>query len=201
MTTSLDDDTLQRFYDGDLSPLEEHGVQARIEADPDAQRRLLELGRMTEVLRDGTAELGDSLDANALFAAIEGRLDKPGQVGVGSRLRVITSEWLEHRRSAVVSLAGAAAIAATTLLVVLRPGANAPESDGSLVLAPGEQAPATLPMPEEVAPAEPAAQKVAAVHGSSIEEVDFGGSTGTVFELDNEGVAVAVVWISDEGEP
>lgn len=198
MTSPLDDDTLQRFYDGDLSPLEEHGVQARIEADPDAQRRLLALGRMTELLRDGTAALGGSLDSNALFAAIEGELAKPSRVGAGPRLRVITSEWLEHRRSVVVSLAGAAAVAAVTFLAVLRPGTHAPEDDGTLVLAPGEQAPAVLPVEE---PAREPAQVIASVHGSSVEEVDFGANTGTVFELDNEGVAVAVVWISDEGEP
>jgi anti-sigma factor RsiW len=189
---TIDDDTLQRFYDGDLTPLEEHGVQARIESDPGAQRRLAELGRMTELLREGTAQLGGKLDSNALFAAIEGQLSKPSRVGAGGRLRVVSAEWLEHRRGTVISMIGAAAVAAITLLAVLRPGAPAPGDDGRLVLAPSR----------EPAPEAPSAEPMlAAVHGSSVEDVDFGASTGTVFELDNQGVAVAVVWITDDEGP
>jgi anti-sigma factor RsiW len=187
MTTPLDDDLLQRFYDGDLTPLEEHGVQAQIEADPRAQRRLAELGRMTEVLREGTAELGSKLDSNALFASIERELKQPSGVPVRTRARVLTSEWLSHRRGTVVYLAGTAAIAAATLLAVLRPSTQVTDDNGMLVLAPGEEREPVVP-----------AQEAMALHGSSVEDVDFGANTGTVFELDNEGVAVAVVWINDE---
>jgi anti-sigma factor RsiW len=191
MTTPLpiDDDLLQRFYDGDLTPLEEHGVQAQIEADPRAQRRLAELGRVTELVRQGTSELSGKLDANALFSAIEAKLAQPSQVPVTQRLRVRTSEWLEHRRGTVVALFGTTALAAASLLAVLRPGGQLPEGDGALVLAPGELRAPVVPTALE------------APHGSNIEDVDFGASTGTVFELDNEGVAVAVVWINDDEGP
>ncbi len=189
MTTPLDDDLLQRFYDGDLTPLEEHGVQAQIEADPSAQRRLAELGRMTDLLRRGTSELGGKLDANALFASIESELQQPSRVPVRTRLRVLTSEWMEHRRGTVVSLIGTTALAAASLLAVLRPSSSHVEDSGALVLAPGELRAPVVPTGPELP------------HGSSIEDVDFGASTGTVFELDNEGVAVAVVWISDDEAP
>ncbi|HEY6878091.1 MAG TPA: hypothetical protein VI299_08720 [Polyangiales bacterium] len=189
MTAPLDDDTLQRFYDGDLSPLEEHRVQACIEADPQLQDRLAELAQLTEVMRRGTRALGQGLDSQALFAAIEGELEKPSRVGLGARLRVVSSEWTEHRRSALVAIGGATAVAAATLLAVLRPEQHAPSHDGSLVLAPGEEQQPIVPYASEP------------VHGSSVENVDFGANTGTVFELDNEGVAVAVVWISDDEEP
>jgi anti-sigma factor RsiW len=187
MNTPLDDDTLQRFYDGDLSPLEEHAVQARIEAEPAAQRRLAELGKLTELMRHGTAALGP-LDSHQLFARIEAELRQPSRVPITARLRVVSSEWLEHRRGTVVALAGTAAIAAVTFLSVLQPTTHAPDDDGALVLAPGEERAPVVP-----APVEPP-------HGSSVEDVDFGANTGTVFQLDNEGVEVAVVWISDEDE-
>ncbi|HEX5657809.1 MAG TPA: hypothetical protein VFX59_11470 [Polyangiales bacterium] len=192
MTTplALDDDLLQRFYDGDLTPLEEHGVQAQIEADPAAQRRLAELGRMTELLREGTAELGGKLESNALFAAIERELQQPSRVPTRTRLRVLSSEWLQHRRGTVVYLAGTAALAAATLLAVLRPSTQVTDDNGGLVLAPGEERAPVVPTEEAIA-----------LHGSSVEDVDFGANTGTVFELDNEGVAVAVVWISDDEVP
>jgi len=185
--TPIDDDTLQRFYDGDLSPLEEHGVQARIEADPAAQQRLAELGRLTELIREGAEELGESVRSSTLFAAIEARLAEPDQVGFGARLRVIGGEWLEHRRASLLPLLAATAVAAVTLMVVIKPSSELPELGGT-----------AAPSPQEAAQGAPI--QVAEVHGSSIENVDFGASTGTVFEIDNEGVAVAVVWITDDDE-
>jgi anti-sigma factor RsiW len=185
--TPIDDDTLQRFYDGDLSPLEEHGVQARIEADPAAQQRLAELGRLTELIREGAEELGESVRSSALFAAIEAKLAEPDQVAFGARLRVLGGEWLEHRRASLFPLLAATAVAAVTLMIVIRPSSQLPETSG-----------AATPSAQQAAPVAPA--QVAEVHGSSVEDVDFGASTGTVFEIDNEGVAVAVVWITDDDE-
>lgn len=175
MATPIDDDTLQRFYDGDLTSLEEHSVHAQIEADPDAQRRLAELGRLTEVMRDAAEELGRSVSSAALFAAIESKLAQPEEVGFGTRLRVVASEWLEHRRATLAPIVTAAAVAAITLVAVIRPNESA-----------------QLPVAGESEAA------VVAVHGSRVENVDFGSSTGTVFEIDNGGVAAAVVWITDD---
>jgi anti-sigma factor RsiW len=184
----IDDDTLQRFYDGDLSPLEEHGLQARIEADPAAQQRLAELGRLTELIREGAEELAQSVSSQALFAGIEARLDQPDEVGFGTRLRVMTGEWFEHRRASLIPLVAATAVAAVTLMVVIKPNQPLPE----IATPPAPMAQRELPVPQ---PAD-----VAQVHGTSVEDVDFGASTGTVFEIDNEGVAVAVVWITDDEE-
>jgi anti-sigma factor RsiW len=188
--SDIDDDTLQRFYDGDLSPLEEHGVQARIESDPAAQRRLAELGQMTELMRAAADQLGSSVRSAALFAAIEGKLAQPDQTGFGARVRLVASEWLEHRRATVGPIVAATAVAAVTLLAVIKP------SDPSL-LAPGSASSVTAPSNTLTAAETPGP----AIHGSRIEDVDFGASTGTVFELDNQGVAVAVVWITDEETP
>jgi hypothetical protein len=41
---------------------------------------------------------------------------------------------------------------------------------------------------------------ISAVHGTRIENVDFGSNTGTVFEIEDHGRAVAVVWISEDEE-
>ncbi len=175
MATPIDDDTLQRFYDGDLTPLEEHSVNALLEADPEAQRRLAELGRLTEVMREAAEELGRSASSAALFAAIESKLAQPEELGFGTRLRVVTSEWLEHRRATLAPIITATAVAAITLVAVVRPNEGA-----------------ELPIAGE------SEAQVIAVHGSRVENVDFGASTGTVFEIDNGGVAAAVVWITDD---
>jgi len=177
MATPIDDDTLQRYYDGDLTPLEEHGLALRIESDADAQLRLSQLAKLSELFQETATELAESVDSSALFAGIEARLARAEPRGFGERMRVITSEWVEHRRTTLVPLVAAGAMAAAALLVVFRPSPEAPreqaQGDGAMV---------------------------AAVHGTQIENVDFGSSTGTVFEIEDRGVAVAVVWITEDEE-
>lgn len=172
MATPIDDDTLQRFYDGDLSPLEEHSVQTRIEGDVAAQRRLAELAKLSELMQSAADELSGQLDSQALFAAIERRIDERKPLGFGPRLRVISGEWLEHRRTTLMQIVAASAVAAATLLVVTRtnPNNGHPLEGGEVV------------------------------HGTRVENVDFGSSTGTVFEIEDRGVGVAVVWISEDEE-
>jgi len=182
MANPIDDDTLQRFYDGDLTPLEEHGVQARIEADPAAQRRLAELGRLTDLIRDAADELGAQVDSRALFAGIAGQIAQPEKVAFGARLRLVAAEWVEHKRAVLVPMVAASAVAAATLLVVLRP--QGPVADVSI----GEVAQLREYGALDAPP------------GSSIEAVDFGSNTGTVFEVDNHGVSAAVVWIAEDEE-
>lgn len=193
--TPIDDDTLQRFYDGDLTPLEEHRVQAQIESDPSAQERLARLGQLTEVLRVGADQLAAEVDSAALFARIEARLGEQEQVGFGARLRLVAAEWLEHRRAALVPLATASAVAAATLLLVLRPSDQRGLDPGA---SEGDRAPelAAEPSTAELtaAPATPIPP------GSHVENVDFGSSTGTVFELEDRGAPIAVVWITDDEE-
>jgi anti-sigma factor RsiW len=177
MATPIDDDTLQRFYDGDLSPLEEHSLSARIEGDVDAQRRLAQLSKLSELLRDNAHELAKGVDSAALFGAIEAKLADATQPSFGSRLRVISSEWLDHKRTAVVPIVAATAVAAAVLLMVVR--GNAPQVSES---------------------SDSTAQIGAEIHGSRVENVDFGTNTGTVFEIEDRGVAVAVVWIAEDEE-
>jgi anti-sigma factor RsiW len=187
-TSDIDDDTLQRFYDGDLSPLEEHGVQARIERDPEAQRRLVELGRLTDVLRVAADELATQVNSGALFASIEQRLNAPDETGSGTRVRLIASEWFEHRRTALLPVLAATGMAAIALLAVLKPAAPTLVEPGSTNVT--RAVPTAQLGTEQTTPSE--------VHGTRVEDVDFGTSTGTVFEIDNQGVATAVVWITDE---
>ncbi len=192
MATELDDDTLQRFYDGDLTPLEESTVRTMIGQDPAAQKRLAKLERLSEMFTLAAKDMGAGLDAGALFAGIQADIKRDETLGFGARMQVIAGEWVEHKRGAMIALGGATAIAAAALLMVLAPGQNA-----------GDSTARNMPPPREekkmrVAEAEPA--KLPARQGSQVENVDFGQNTGTVFEIENEGVTTAVVWIADEEE-
>jgi anti-sigma factor RsiW len=188
MTTQLDDDTLQRYYDGELSPVEERAVRARVESDASAQARLAELEKLSGMLRMAADEMGEGLDSNALFAGIQSGIKKDVEAGFGGKLEVVREEWSEHRRGAVIGLGFAGAVAAAALLMVLAPGVS-----------PSDELSRSASKPEktrlaEVMPAQPR------VSGSSVENVDFGENTGTVFEIESEGVKTAVVWIAEEDE-
>lgn len=180
----LDDETLQRYHDGDLSPVEERAVRARIEQDPEAQRRLKELERLGSLIRLAAEEMGSRVDSEALFAGIEAGVQKEAEFGTGTRLRLIVGEWASRRRHVLWPLAAAAA--AAVLAVIVLPARQAGD---------GETA-RSVQQREVVRVAE----NSPAVHGSHIEDVDFGSNTGTVFEIENEGVMTAVVWIADEEE-
>jgi anti-sigma factor RsiW len=186
MATELDDDTLQRFYDGELSPLEERTVRAMIEQDPAAQARLSRLKRLSEMFTLAAEDMGAELDSAALFSGIQADIKQQETLGLGERLRVITFEWVEHKRGAVISLGAVAAIAAAALFAVITPDRH------------DENQARTMPRPREEQKLRLA--EAPAQHGSQIENVDFGRNTGTVFEVENEGVTTAVVWIADEEE-
>lgn len=187
MTTQLDDDTLQRYYDGELSPVEERVVRARVESDPEAQKRLAQLSRLSELLRTAAEDMSNGLDADALFADIQAGIRKDEKADLGTRLRVVREEWSSHRRGVVISLAAAGAVAAAALLTVLGPDAPARNEQ----LAANE--------PSVRAPAEaPKLANAPRVQGSRVENVDFGSNTGTIFEIESQGVTTAVVWISDD---
>jgi hypothetical protein len=171
---ALDDDLLQRYYDGDLTPEEERSVSAALAQSESGQRRLDQLVQLTELLRAPVLEAAEGLDSDALFARIEGGVQRQQALGFGERLRLLGSEWFEHKRSVLVPAAASLAAAAAALIILLVPREARHPQDGEPVLA--------------------------QLHGSRIENVDFGQSTGTVFEVDNQGVSAAVVWIADDEE-
>lgn len=155
-------------------------MQLRIEGDPDAQRRLAKLAKLTELMQAGADELGQQVDSKALFAGIEARLAAAEKPGFGARLRVVGGEWLEYRRTTLMPIVAAGAVAAATFFLVTR--SERPVESGG----PQERLVAT--------------SEDAVVHGTVVENVDFGSNTGTVFEIENGGVAVAVVWITEDEE-
>ena len=48
---ALDDDTLQRYFDGELSPVEERSVRGEVQGNAQAQARLRQLAELSELVR------------------------------------------------------------------------------------------------------------------------------------------------------
>ncbi len=180
MSTELDDEILQRFYDGDLTPVEERTVRARIAEDPRAQRRLEALGRLSALMQVASEEAAVGLDADAMFAQIEQRIAEDEKQGSG--LRVLSGGW-GPKRQVLLPFAAAAAAAAVVSFIFISQD-------------PGDEAARSANKREAVRVADNSQR----VHGSRVEQVDFGQSTGTVFEIESAGIATAVVWIADDEE-
>ena len=194
MATPIDDDILQRFHDGELPPSEAQRVRAQVSRDPAAQRRLRELAQLGALLRDAADELSSGLDSEALFASIEARIAAEPAVSPVARLRVVTSEWLAHRRGTLVPALAATAVAAATLVAVLRP------VGGGDALQPSGGVPEIAVQIQGLQRRAPELEVAGLVKGSSVETIDIGSSPSTVFQVDDEGVGLAVVWISDDEE-
>lgn len=210
MPSPIDDETLQRFHDGDLSPAEARGLSDRIASDPAAQQRLRALQDLRALIRDAAHQIGDELDSDALFNAIEARLPQRAAPSImppaPANVRPL------RRRGVWFPALAATAVAAATLLVVLRSG----EQDGGG----GEAIPPQIGMQmealnersgedegqgvgvqtygERVGGAADAAL-VSTARGSRLEHVDFGHNAGTAFLIDDE-VGVTVVWLNEPSE-
>jgi anti-sigma factor RsiW len=175
----LDDETLQRYFDGELSEGEAQAVEVALAGDERAALHLEGLEGLSGLLRDTFEARTPVPDADALFARVTAatrHTAQPAQVAAEGA-RVVPLPTRAVRRAPVVPVLASLAVAAAALLVFLGPRA-AREA-------------AITPQAQLGSPAP---------SGSQIDDVDFGGSTGTVFEVDNEGVSAAVVWISDDEE-
>ncbi|MEZ4339211.1 MAG: hypothetical protein R3B82_21535 [Sandaracinaceae bacterium] len=199
MTEPNLDETIQRYFDGELPPDEMEAVRLRLEEDEELAQKLEGLSHLGSMLRATLApEHVEAPDGDAMFAAIQRALAEPETSAkeaddaeaapASPGLRVLDG----GKKTAPVAPAeapsrgpiwlgvGAVVLAAAAALwfFVLRPAQTTPGGEGS----------------DRVATAEPPP-------GSEVEEVDFGWSTGAIFQVEDEGAQYAVVWISDEKPP
>ncbi|MCB9594945.1 MAG: hypothetical protein H6719_19640 [Sandaracinaceae bacterium] len=195
MTEPNLDETLQLYFDGELPPEEADALRVRIESEPELQAKLDGLAHLRTMLQAVLApERLAAPDADAMFAAIEGSLaagdeaepeaeEEPEVLSpVAPGLRVVAGGKKDAGAEPAPSRGplwlgvGAVVLAAAAAFwfFVIRPGQT--------------ETPDTNPDPIAAAPPP----------GSEIEQIDFGHSTGAIFQVEDEGAQYAVVWISDE---
>jgi anti-sigma factor RsiW len=179
-TPHIDDDLLQRYFDGDLPDDEAGEVRHAVEASADEQERLERLARLRGLMRMAAEDMALDVGADALFGRIS------DDVRAGERrggLRAI--EGGRGRGPAIVTGVVLALAAAVTLAVV-QPWQVQDEAPQARFIQEKHR--------EAIAEAPTGARQ-----GSEVVHVDFGGNTGTVFEVEGAaGQPLAVVWI-DEG--
>ena len=119
-----------------------------------------------------------------MFAKVREGIARQGKAGFGERLRVLTSEIVEHKKRVWVPAMTMAAAAVVALAVLVGRGGSVDVGPRAIART-GQE-----PM-----------QALADARGSEVISADFAeGAAGTVFTV--EGAAgeapVAVVWINDE---
>lgn len=186
MTEPNLDETLQRYFDGDLPPAEADALRARLEGDAELRAKLAGLEQLRTLLRAALApEHVEAPDADAMFAKIQASIAEPPAAAASPPgLRVLAGGKKDE-----VAAPAAPASRAPVWLGLAAIGLAAAAALYLFVLRPSETA--TTEGPETPLAAAPPP-------GSEIEAVDFGHSTGAIFQVEDQGAAYAVVWISDE---
>jgi Putative zinc-finger len=187
----LDDDLLQRHFDGDLDSAEQAEARAHLADCAECNARLEQLGRLQLLIRSAVQDEADAAsDASevnwqGMFARIEQAAQEPEPVPVARVARVLTAtsaaraKWF---RPAVMSAAGAIAVAAAVLLTITR-GPDVIPTDETY----DDEADGTLARLE--------------VSHSEITHVDFGPNAGQVFDIAfDDGSSTPVVWIDDDDD-
>ena len=185
----VQEELLQQYFDGELAPASAAEISRHLEHCDPCSRRHRALLSLHDAIGRAAEESAKDVDFDALFARIEQGVREQPAPGLAERTQVWWREQLDQRsRGRWMPAAGALAAAAAVLLLVVRALPTPGPEDIT------ESAPA--PSETETAPTETASA------GSEVVDVDFGESTGTVFEVAlDDGNSTPVVWINDEAEP
>lgn len=197
----VQDDRLQKYFDGELDGEPARALRQELDADADLRAKLEGLAHLRTLMVAAAEARAEEIDSGALFGAIEAKLaedaaedddpmlpaqevldEEPAPPAARPRLGVVpggkkseksdaNAAATRNRNVVWIGTATVLAIAAAVLLVIVQPFGG-----------PGEGPVAGAPPP-----------------GSEVVEVDFGYSTGAVFSVEGQqGEHYAVVWISDE---
>lgn len=170
-SAKAEDEKLQMFFDGELAPEEEAAFRRELESSREDAVQLHELEQLRKAMQGVSADWAAKIDSDALFARIEADVSAP-VIPINrpvERPALRAVPGSRERRVWGAAATGFAAAAAIFLAVIAWPEGG-PQDAGQL-----------------------------AIRGSEVLEVDFGTSTGTIFEVEGgAGESLAVVWIDDE---
>jgi hypothetical protein len=180
----LDDDLLQRHFDGDLDSAEQAEVLPHLADCAECNTRLEALGRLQRLIRTAVKDEADASDVSwqGMFARIEQAAQEPEPVHVAPVLRATGAARAKWFRPAVMSAVGAVAVAAAVFLTIAR-GPDVSPTDETY----DDDSDGTLARLE--------------VSHSEITHVDFGANYGKVFDIAyDDGSSTPVVWIDDDDD-
>jgi anti-sigma factor RsiW len=185
----LEQRTIMRYFDGELSDAEAAEVEERLRTDRQAARLLEDLsrlsGRVQEAALARAASHDDLADRVMLRLEEEGRAEpKPARKQPSA---------VPARVAGAIGLAVALAAAAAVMVLVRSPKQPALPDSGAAVSVP---APPESPIGPLAVADEPVDER--AEGPAAIETVDFGSHAGSIFLVSEDEETTPVVWLVDE---
>ncbi len=185
----LDDELLQRHYDGDLDRTEAARADEHLQTCDACASKLAALTHLATLLASDAEHAAANADFAGMFERIEQNIAR--DAGQNSGAKVVSLEARRNKRPMAVAstlLAGLAAAAAVVLMVYRPGGGNTipdePVAGGS---------------PSGSAQTAPAPTAANAPGHSEVVQADFGSNAGTVFDISlADGSSTPVVWINDD---
>lgn len=187
----IEEELLQRYFDGDLAPSPATAVERHLQQCAPCTQRHRALVALRRAIVHAAEDSARGVDFDAMFARVERGVREQPAPSLIERSSVWWRDRLEQRASTLWMPAAGALAAAAVLLLVVR-GTLLPSGDDAHIAAGGGKhssqsaAPSTAPE---------------GVPGSEVVQVDFGTNAGTVFEIAlDDGNSTPVVWINDGPE-
>ena len=168
----LDDEKLQRYFDGETASGESTVVKRHLDECADCMKRFQKLQTLRSLFAEMVSDVSEAPAFDAMYANIRAGVEKQKNAGFGERFKLLVNDTVTYNRRAVVSTAAVMLAAAAALVIMWQTGSDNDDED----------VPAS------------------AIRGSEVEEVQFGmDGAGTVFQIENgDGTSAAVVWINDD---
>jgi hypothetical protein len=186
---SVSRELLMRYHDGAVSEAEARLVEEAIEIDPALLEELeaySELGSFVRVWAESNTDKQFDI-ADSVMSALEA----PKPVARVHALLPRVATWLSL----------GAAIAAGSVLVARSWSAPPAVTGGSHAAGAADQAALSVPASSAAPEVSAALEEEPAPPPATIESVDFGKNTGSVFVVSTDSSETPVVWMPDDGEP
>jgi anti-sigma factor RsiW len=171
----IEDDLLQRYFDGELSNRPLQQVKEHLDKCHVCQKRQQSLVQLHSLLAQNALNLAEQIDFNRLYGRISSEISRQKSATFSERLRAWWDS-LQLWQPQVWAPVSALAVAGVLIAVV------------------------SISRHDKIA-SDRASGSPNTASSSEIIRVDFGGKPGTVFEVAlAEGTRTAVVWINDDVE-
>jgi anti-sigma factor RsiW len=76
-SAKTEDEKLQMFFDGELTPEEEAAVRRSLEGSPEGMAQLRDWKQLREAMKSASKDWAGEIDSDALFARIEAEISTP----------------------------------------------------------------------------------------------------------------------------
>ena len=185
---------LMLYADGELDPERATEVEAYLETDPDACDLVATFFELGDLIRDEANERAGEAGADDIANQVMARIE-----GQGSNVVALPTKPSTEREKPAsvwpVALGGLAAAAAVALVVWRFAGLDITEPSG---MQPSAALTTSASAELVVASAPAPAPDYDPAPGVSVDAVDFGARTGTIFYVPSDTGTTTVVWLSDD---